>query len=77
MATQQQGRIVETATEARQAEPGPVGTCPPDHLHRACDIDPRRHLVRVLPYLIYPNKAERRRAAGTHRLERRQAGNYQ
>src|SRR6266478_232468 len=30
---------------------GTVGACPPDRLDRACGIDPRRHLVRVLPHL--------------------------
>jgi hypothetical protein len=51
MATRQQHQIVETATEARQAEPSPSVTRSPDRLHRAGDTDPRRRLVRVLPHL--------------------------
>ena len=44
-------RIVETATEARQAEPGPSVLALLDRLDRACDPDPGHHLVRVLPHL--------------------------
>ena len=51
MATRQLRQIVETPTEARQAEPGPLGACPARRLNRARDADPRRRLVRVVPHL--------------------------
>jgi len=48
MVTRRHGQIVETPTEARLAEPGPLGARAFDGVHRARGIDPRRGLVRVL-----------------------------
>ena len=51
MATRQNHQIVETSTEARQAEPGALGAGVAFGFDRARGADPRHPLVCVLPYL--------------------------
>jgi len=52
MATRQDHQIVETPTEARQAEPGPSVLALLAVSTGLASADSGRHLVRVLPHLI-------------------------
>ena len=53
MATRQHDQIIETPTEARQAELGPSVLAAAYGLYGACGADPGNYLVRVFPQLSF------------------------